>query len=234
MNLYCINYQNEERKARMTDRYQKLQLSGLFRKLIFTPEVHTSDSRLQVKDLEKTSLKDLRIYSIMLQHLDSVRHFIEETSDEYCIICEDDIHISKELKMKIPGILKVFSSLNLKVLMIGYLFPHKITPNNYFPLIAEYEDLKYTGYEDDIWGCQMYLISRKYAEELLSTYTIDYAIHGKKPFNPDWTITKCEKERRALIVEMLAVEEGNNHSDDEAQKNFHLRCHQVHFNDSFY
>lgn len=232
MNIYVINYKNDERKERMLQRYQSLDLHEIFRQMIFTKEVHTTDPRLQ--NLSNDSKMEPRIWSIMLQHLDSIRSFYTETNDEYCVVCEDDIHISKHLKEKMPGILNVFKSLNLDVLMLGYLLAFKIETHKdkNFPVVAEYQNLSYLRYRDDVWGCQMYMISRKYAKYLLSTFTIEYAqMKDAIPYSPDWIITK--HGNRALVYEMLAVEEGVNVSDNLQQNEFHRRCHKCHMTDDF-
>jgi len=227
MNIYVINYKNEERKNRMLDRYQKLCLNDFFKEMIFTKEVESNDSRLQ-----RENVKEPRIWSIMLQHLDAVRSFVEDTEDEYCIICEDDVHISKQLKRKMPGILKVFDSLDLDILMLGYLLPFKIEENNgYFNKIAEHQGLTYRKFPNDTWGTQGYLISRKYGKYLLETFTVEYALSGVCPYNPDWIITK--NGNRMLVNPMLILEEGVNLSDNDSQIDFHRRCHKCHMSDEY-
>lgn len=226
MNMYVVNYRNEERKRRMIDRYIFLGLDdGVFRELVFTKEVHIFDQRLQIEGVKK-SMDELRIWAIMLQHLDGVRHFIEETKDEYCVVAEDDIHISKKLKEKMPSILKTFKSLSLDVLLLGYLLPFKIDNSNaHFKMIAEHQELSYRMYPSDLWGSQAYLITRRYGEFLLRTFTIEYALTGVVAYNPDWIITKPNSKKRALIYPPLIIEEGENNSNDLLQNDFHRRCH---------
>lgn len=151
MNIYVISYKNEERKNRMIKRLTEIDY---FRNVIFPEEVHNNDSRLSNLKKGRNDI-DLRTWSIMLQHLDAVKMFLD-TEDSYCVICEDDIHIHRKLKQKIPGLINVFQSCNLYVLMLGYLVPFKIDLQNdhhkkYFELIAEHQDLSYTRYPDDIW-----------------------------------------------------------------------------------
>ena len=90
--FYCINYKDEKRRAKMVDRWAKLELP-----LHFVPPVESDDPRLLNTEIDIT--KEKRTWSIMLQHLDSIRHFIEETDKDYCVVCEDDILVSKYLKM---------------------------------------------------------------------------------------------------------------------------------------
>jgi len=87
--FYCINFNDEDRKNRMIQRFINQNIN-----LNFVKPVYKDDQRItniQVCDFTK------RVMSIMLQHMDSISDFYENTEDEYCIICEDDIFISKKL-----------------------------------------------------------------------------------------------------------------------------------------
>ena len=98
----------------MIDRFGKLNLSD---RVVFIPEVEIDDARLtEIPDrLKRTS-------SITLQHIDSLTAFLK-TTDKYCIICEDDIYISKSFSEKIGSILYDFELLNLDLLLLGYILP---------------------------------------------------------------------------------------------------------------
>lgn len=223
--IYIVSYKNEERKQRMINRFKNFNIK-------FTKEVEIDDDRLSIykdKDIEK------RTWSIMLQHLDSMRDFYDNTNSKICIICEDDIHISKTMEEDIEQIIKDFFMLKLDVLMLGYLCPFKIAKDSfYFPLLHENSNYKYHTYPNDIWGTQMYMISRDYAKYLLDFYTVSHAYETKDthPYSPDWIITKNGK--RALINPMIAVEEGINLSDCDAQKSFHKRCFEANFDKEKY
>ena len=219
--MYVINFKDDERKKRMIDRFNAI---GTY--LHFVDPVTQDDPRLE-KILHK------RTCAIMLQHLDSVRHFYENTSAGHCIVCEDDIHISKYLNRDLPAILKNFDELELDMLLMGYLWPHSIEYNWHFPVLKENiseANYKFCGYPDDLWGSQMYIISRKYAKYLLDNFTIQVCIeHGPSyPYNPDWIITKNGK--RAIISPMIAVEEGDTKSDHYGQNEFHRQCHSNSYN----
>ena len=91
------------------------------------------------------------------------------------------------------------------------------------------EKYNYHGYPDDIWGSQMYLISREHAKNILFKFTIDWAVHNiaDTHYNPDWTITKFG--RRAVIAPMIAVEEGTEKSGHAGQSQFHDDCRQANY-----
>ena len=212
--FYVINFKDDARKQRMISRFDQIGFD-----LHFVNPVSETDPRLQNMPLYK------RTSSIMLQHLDSIRNFYENTSAKHCIVCEDDIHVSKYLHEHLPRIIQDFEALDLDLLMLGYLYPYGVYGNPHFPLIKTNENYSYHGYPDDIWGSQMYLISRKHARFLLDKFTIEFAIEQieKVPYNPDWTITKNGK--RALISPMIAVEEGEDKSNHTGQTEFHRSCH---------
>ena len=219
--IYVINYNDDDRRERMITRFKTI---GLY--LHFVDPVTQNDERLEHVVYKRTS-------SIMLQHLDSIRHFYNNTSASHCIVCEDDINISKYLTLDLPEILKHFDEQELDILLLGYLWPYSIEYNLHFPVLKENvseRNYNFCGYPDDLWGSQMYIISRKYAKDLLDKFTIDYCIEKDStyPFNPDWTITKNGK--RAIISPMIAVEEGDSKSDHHGQNEFHRQCHSTNYN----
>lgn len=221
ISFYCINYKDESRKGRMINRFQTLGYN-----LQFVSGVEKSDSRLKKFD---DSL-DKRTFSIMLQHLDSIHDFVTLSDNEYCVVCEDDIMVSKTLREDFPEIINTYNKLELDVLLLGYLVPFKISPwFTYFPTMEKTEKYYYMGFPNDLWGAQMYLFSRKCAIKMLEKYyNNDSAVlSNNPPYNPDWTLTKFGK--RAIIYPMLAVEEGGTKTDHEMQNEFHKNCHVANY-----
>lgn len=228
MPIYIISFNNEERKTRMSKRFNTLQ----FNDINFTKEVYKNDERLtSLSNMEKYHKIDHRTWSIMLQHMDSIKDFYYNKDSDLCIICEDDITISKDLKEELKdNIIPSFYKLNLDVIMLGYLLPFKIESyNTHFKELYFYDSYKYYTYPNDIWGTQMYMISKKYAKYLLDTFDIKYAYDNieTNPYSSDWIITK--NGNRALLYPMIAVEEGINLSDDECQISYHKLCYTVNF-----
>jgi len=212
--IYVINFNDEERRNSMIKRFETIGL-----KLRFTPPVYKTDPRLNI-DIDDNRVEK-RTWSIQLQHLDSIRDFYENTNQDYCIVCEDDILISKNFNKDMEQIIENFNKLELDILLLGYLLPFKLQ-NDYFKLK---KTIGYTinEYPDDLWGSQMYLITRKYAKFLLDKYTIEFAVKNLDlPYSPDWTITK--NGNRALLYPMIALEEGSTKTDHIGQNNFHRNC----------
>jgi GR25 family glycosyltransferase involved in LPS biosynthesis len=236
--FYCINYKDENRREKMLLRWQILELD-----LTFVDPVETTDKRFDIVK-EQYPNKGFRDWAIMLQHLDSLRDFVESEyipgeKGEYVIICEDDIMVSKHLPNDLPEIIESYERLNLHVLLMGYLIPYKITDDNYYyPLKERNYKYSYHGYPDDIWGSQMYMVSRKHAEILLKKYTIENALkneidyinknnNSKEEFSPDWTLTKYGN--RSVIYPMMALEEGDTKCHWDSEIDYHQRCFKMHY-----
>jgi len=229
--IYVINFNDEDRKNKMIQRFNSIGFE-----LKFMDPVYESDSRIkdsipvnQFKDGIPVNQIEKRTWSIMLQHLDSIRHFYETTTLSHCIVCEDDILISKNFKTDLPNILQNFNQLKLDILLLGYLIPFKIESNSYF----KQKSYQYLDYPNDLWGSQMYLVSRAYAKFLLEKYTINYALsHLDEPYSPDWVITK--NGNKAILYPMVAVEEGGTKTSNESQNNFHKRCFETNYDSNIH
>ena len=231
--IYIVSYNNPSRSERMVKRFTSLHLDHL---ITFTPEVHATDSRLVSFESNR------RTASIMLQHLDSLRLFLA-TPHDHAIICEDDIHISSTFAEKLPSILHDFKEMKLDIMMLGYILTFHIDMNSgfhqgYFPYVndknnqSDISSHTYHSFPDDIWGSQMYLVSRSYARHLLDTYDCvdeNMEMLTSLTYNPDWIITKPKKHKRALIYPMVALEEKN----DGGQNYNYEKQYHAHYNTTF-
>jgi hypothetical protein len=88
--LYCLSYNNPERKMNMESRFQKLNLPYVIYDGV-------SDSRIQ-----DTPYKI--VWSCMYGHLDMIKMFYEDDSTTFGIFCEDDIYIHKDFSEIMPNI----------------------------------------------------------------------------------------------------------------------------------
>ena len=216
--FYSINYKDEERREKIKHRFLSLNLS-----VFFVDPVEITDPRIENVTVDIS--REKRTWAIMLQHIDSIRHFVEQTDAEYCVVCEDDIMISKNLVIDMPEFLEQYERLELDILLLGYLLSYSIHDYNpHFPLKHETETYKYHGYPYDLWGSQMYLVSRRHAKVLIDRYTPEHAIENLNitPFNPDWTITKFGN--KSIVCPMVAVEEGDTKANLDSEISFHRRC----------
>ena len=223
--IYVVSFNDEERRSRMDNRFRQNDMFAHY-----VPPVYKSDPRISqynISDAEK------RNWSIFFQHLDSWRNFFKETSAEYCIVCEDDVYISRELKTQMPHIIERFKQYDLDILLLSYLWPSREFDSRYFPVISE--DMSWNPfilrkYPDDLWGAHMYMISRAHAEKMLNKYTPEYAfscVGTSSPFCTDWQFTKSGN--RAILVPMVGVEEGLVKTDHQGQIDFHANCTNAHY-----
>lgn len=201
-----------------------------------------------------TSIQDPRIsgrglinhtekcWSCMYGHLDMIRDFIE-SGEEHGVFCEDDILIDSYMKDRLAHIIADFDALSLDTLLLGYLITYPMNGGEiqsvYVNLqTAETTQYRYYTYED-IWGTQMYMLSRVQAQRIVEKYANGYAdafLASPQtvypPFSADWTITKEGKRR--IVYPMLAIEDGLSTYDDEGQRQFHAAAHSAHKNVSTY
>ena len=129
--------------------------------------------------------------------------------------------------------------MRLDVLLLGYLCNHEI---NYLPrkmcenIVSDnfpFQYYDYSDYKNNLWGAQMYMISKSYAEYLINNYNLSYALISEnnsdlQPFSSDHIITKAGNS--ALIYPLMAIENGDTEYQDLGQHIFHKGCFQFHFN----
>lgn len=183
----------------------------------------------------------------MYGHLDMIREFVDKDSRNYAIFCEDDIMIDSSFRTKLDHVLTDFEAMQMDTMLLGYLITYPLVgeTNGSFGKYRQsiYVDLDTTEtttfrYYDygDIWGTQMYLLSRKQATRIVEKYANGYADENRAiaPFSADWTITK--EGRRCIVYPMLAIEDGlTSYGDDEGgQHDFHMMAHRSHLNVSTY
>jgi GR25 family glycosyltransferase involved in LPS biosynthesis len=176
----------------------------------------------------------------MYGHLDMIYDFYYNSDKNFGIFCEDDILINNNLSNYLPTIIKDVETMNLDILLLGYLIEFKI--EHFFTNFSTIKksnlenDSYYHKYPEDLWGTQMYLITRNYAKFLLDNYYYDYSDktlndNSIKQFSADWIITK--NGNRALIYPMLAVEDGKYYTENTSQDNYHKKCYLHNFTEEF-
>jgi hypothetical protein len=77
LSFYCVNFNDENRRSKMIERFNNQNIN-----LEFVNPVYNNDERLNIECIKNNNeLK--RIWSIMLQHLDLIQHFISNTDNDY-------------------------------------------------------------------------------------------------------------------------------------------------------
>ena len=169
-------------------------------------------------------------WSCIHGHLKLIKRFLA-SGRPLAVVCEDDVMLSQSIAQDLPRAVQAFESLNLDVMLLGYLTPDQLDqPGS--ATILQAEGFTYHGYEFNVYGTQMYLISREYAEFVHRTYGIASGFGrrtlvepGLLSFNADWIITK--NGRRAQVYPLLAIEErgGGKSYNDPFQEYWHDHCH---------
>ena len=220
VSIYCLTFNNPERKKKMMDRFEQVGVPANF--------VDPMDNNdLIRKEIEgHTHLQNnFRVLSCIINHLTMMKMFLEGETN-HGIFCEDDIYLRKSFKDDLPDIIRNFDRLSLDILLLGYLLP--LSPrmeNCHYKLKEQYT---YHQFPDDTWGTQMYMLSRKQAEYFVNKYTLEFAkSHPEVVFAADWTLTK--DGNRALIYPMVAVEEGGVSTSHQGQIDFHRTCAAVQY-----
>jgi GR25 family glycosyltransferase involved in LPS biosynthesis len=127
-----------------------------------------------------------------------------------------------------------FDLLDLDILLLGHLATYVIDDNTpgFRRIPISNTPYCYYDYHQETWGTQMYMISRKYAKQILDKYYVGYLektleIPDQTPFSADWTITK--DGRRALIYPLLVVEDGKSVYTHWGQQQFHRHSYTCNY-----
>ena len=221
--FYCLNFYKSRHPA-MHERFAKLGIE-----CEFYCGVTFDDPRIA----NHITGGAQRVWSYTFGHLDMIQRFVD-SGKEFGVFCEDDIYINKNLPRLLPTICKHFVEHDLDVLLLGYLLPFRVTKDNgNYPLIVSDDDhnISFHRFDNDLWGAQMYMYSRKNAIRILAKYTLDYAIQSihnpSMIFSSDWVLTK--DGNRALLSPIMAIEDNSTVYQDAGQRNFHFNCFQNHF-----
>ena len=207
--VYCLCYQNEEKKRSMIERWKAVGIS-----LIVHDGVPHNDVRLQ-HPLMTPGIQ--RLWSVTYGHIDMIQQWLN-SDKEFGLFCEDDILVHKDIVSSLPYIMSDMNTLPIDFLLLGYMSTFPIQPwmEMYRPITPIHPALNhhYHQYPSDQWGVHLYMLNRKAAQTIVDTfaypsfYAINHIHHPDKPFSPDWTISKCPGIQCALLSPMLAVEDG--------------------------
>lgn len=214
--IYCLNFNNVSRNTSMTNRFHNLGITNF----TMSSGVPLSDPRINSTNIDNVK----RCHSCMFGHLDMIRDFLENDSSPYGIFCEDDILMDSNFVFRLDHIIRDFEKQNLDILLLGYLYPSVIVgdnSHNYYEYAPE-----------SIWGTQMYMLSRKWARQIIDKYGCADASTTFSPFSADWTIT--QHGNRRIIYPMLAIEDGTSKYEDAGQAQFHALSHSAHLDSSKY
>ena len=150
LDIYCLSFNNQKRKSVMLKKFKK------FENFIHIHNgVSFEDDRMFI---------DNRVLSCMLGHMDMIKDFYNNSKNDYAILCEDDIVIHKDLNDIVDKIINLTQ--NFDIILLGYLLNYELSNDN-SKILDINNKFKLHIYNDELWGAQMYLISRSYAKYLL-------------------------------------------------------------------
>lgn len=224
--FYVLSTEKSPKHATMLERFKCV---GIKPNII--EEIPTDDPRIS-----KHHINHGRCLSIMYGHLEMIKTFFD-SGLEYGIMCENDLFLRKDLLKQIPQVIQDYEKHGLDIMLLSYLMvrpPHHITALGGVRVFDDTSNppFRYCHYGDELWGAQMYLVSRDHAHRIITKFDEKYCdcklIGGcvnLREFSSDWTITKYGD--RALITPMLAVEDsrpdyfhgGQNDMHHETTKN---------------
>jgi len=232
---YCLSFNNNERKKDMEERFKTIGID-----CIFYEGVSFEDLRIKDREICDHTKK---VWSCMYGHLDMIYNFYHNSDKEYGIFCEDDIYIHKDFANIVYKLIEDTNTNTnqFDIILLGYLLGYKLEFNHaQLEIIYQISDLPFfvRNYPFDLWGTQMYMISRSFAKILLDKYYHTYAdqtIVNKSliHFSADWTITK-NTTKRALVYPPLAVENGKYVHQDHSQHILHYHTYLLYYDPNYH
>lgn len=212
----CLCYKNEVRKERMKARFEALHLPyRIFDTFDYSQNYECANYK-RILDSVGDDLHLRRVYSCILNHLFMLQHYYERTTQEYIVVCEDDVMLRWTISHDLPYIIDLMKKQDLDIVLLGCLLP-------YLP-----QEPGLHGYAEDLWGTQSYLVNRRYAGELLKRFIYDSSFQPTSlTFAADWVITKLSP-KRAFVYPMLCVEEGESGDKNDVHGKFHQRIRDLH------
>ena len=171
--IYCINLKKStKRRKRMEKRFK---YHGLFDKVIFIDAIHGTSNlinfyhqKLIEQPLNQQKWKnEMGCYA---SHLKAIKTFLETTENE-CLICEDDIILHNDFKKKYADVRSNFPP-NTTCVGLSYMI-EKWENYDWCGLNINKYNLRKLN-KNYTWGMQMYWISKAYAIEVLTLYDKPY------------------------------------------------------------
>jgi hypothetical protein len=222
-NFYCLSYKHSQREQSMKERFASIGVP-----LIVYDGVQHDDPRLS-----NTKLSDgvRRLWSITYGHLDMIQMFLN-SDKEFGIFMENDILVRKDLVAKLPGVIDQMNNHHMDFCLLGYMIDHSV---DHDPCYQAVSSMLYT-YPGHQWGVHLYMMNRAGAKSILAEFADGYADkyidNPKKPFSPDWTVSKCPGVKSCLLFPMLAVEDGSDsyeHYAHDGQYKFHMETFRFNY-----
>lgn len=228
MKIYCLTYKNPNRKAEMQQRFAQLGLHYEFVESVAIADVCISAD--VVAEAKQLKLWYPKPFSIMAGYLLILEKIVAGTED-ISIVTEDDVQLRRDFSQLLPSVQDNFQRIAPDVMMLvyqNYNFHYPLSEFGYLisqpqpaPDFETHQD-QHTYYDtrvfqhetmpvtfNKIWGTQMFMITKTFAQHVLTHYGVAYAEsaildQSKNIWSPDSIISKVGKT--ALINPMMGVE----------------------------
>lgn len=213
--LYVLSYNDKEREVKMIKRLTEVGITANI--------CSFSQNDSQVND---------RNVSCFINHLAMMEQFYHHSKKEYGVFIENDIYLKKTLGKNMLEACNAMQTLNLDVLLIGYLINKKPEVFDCEQIYNDKLGNTYYQYGTELWGTQGYILSKKQAKYYIDKYTTHYIKNCDETISADWIFTK--QGNRALMYPPLVVEEGIiSDKEHQGQINFHKSCKEFLYNSSY-
>lgn len=230
---FCLTYKSDTKRLIMQEKFAQLNWQVNFQEGFHAEQSERapkSDQLSRVKDKQRW---DPHAWSVMQGHMQILETFVSEHDAPYVLVMEDDIHIRRDINDHLPKIMQDMMILGLDMLLLGYL-THQHLHLIHTPMPLMNQPFTFHEYPFNVYGLQMYVMSRLHASYLVNNYGKHSEWHSQVldsdyTYNPDWILSKQGK--RACVYPLLAIETqgGGTVYQDHGQMQFHLMCHQAHY-----
>lgn len=221
--IYVLCYNDKNREKRMVKRFEE---TG----------VPVNICSFKLNDYRVKKLLDLdqnpnTAFCCFFNHLAMMEEFYYHSDKEYGVFLENDIYLKKSLCKDLKNACNTMKILNLDVLLVGYLINNQPEVFGCHNIYNDIYGNKYYCYNNELWGTQGFILTRKQANYYINKYTLDYILspNMNETISADWIYTK--QGNRALMYPPLVVEEGIiSDKENQIQINFHKNCKEFLYN----
>jgi hypothetical protein len=199
--IYCLNY-GDKRTATITASFAAVGLSD---KVTFCPGISMQTLKEANNNRREPRHYFYMVCSILLGHISMIQHYLDTSDEEFAIFCENDIRIHRDIKKKLPDYLSEMKKFELDILRLGYFVRSGIYLTNLEHITPTI--FKNRGFLE-IYGAQMYILTRAQCEKYVKKYTMQYFLANQ--FNPQVSYypdnTVVVDGNMAVVYPMLAIE----------------------------
>jgi len=226
--VYVSSFRDETRRAKMIQRCIDCGLEAtIYNFTENDPKIH--EVAACVGDPNASGR-----FLVVFNWLRLCHDFYHNSTNDYCVMMEDDIYLKKSIKVDIMNAIEVMKNMNYPIMLLGYLMTYTPDQAGFLKFTEDDQGFSFYHYPDDLWGSHCFIINKPQAKYFLDKYTIEYiaTLYGT---GGDWIFTKdALNGNRALMFPPLAVEMGLVRTTHQGQIDFHRNCSDFQYNQHIY